>query len=231
MHIEPPNTRLASFKDFARHYLMIVLSILTALGLEAWIEHTHHAQAAATASAQIEAEIRQNLAEVDIDVQRDARQLQKLDKIRDTVIQDLKAHVPDDVAQQHILALTDQGFDLNLQFPTLRHEAWDVAVANQSASWIDRSRMQRYATAYANTRDSLNMMHEDTAILMNGTGMVDTVADLATHAVQPRQFLHVISQMRAMIDQTTQNLRVLEKQLEAALPPTEQGDVKATAHS
>ena len=230
MHIEPPNTRLASFRDFAKHYLMIVLSILTALGLEAWIEHAHHASAAATASIQIEAEIRANLAEVDADVQKDARQLQKLDKIRDAVIQDLKTHVTDDVAQRHILALTSDGFDLNLKFPTLRHEAWDVAVANQSASWIERDRMQRYSAAYANARDSLNLMHEDTAILMNGTGMVDTVADLATGEVQPRQFLHVISQMRAMIGQTTQNLQVLEKQLEAALPPAEQGDARAAAH-
>ena len=230
MHLELPKARLESLRDFAKHYLMIVLSILTALGLEAWIEHAHHASAAATASIQIEAEIRANLAEVDADVQKDAKQLQKLDKIRDAVIQDLKTHVTDDVAQQHILALTKDGFDLNLKFPTLRHEAWDVAVANQSASWIERDRMQRYSAAYANARDSLNLMHEDTAILMNGTGMVDTVADLATGEVQPRQFLHVISQMRAMIGQTTQNLQVLEKQLEAALPPAEQGDARAAAH-
>jgi len=229
MHIEPPTSRLASFRDFAKHYLMIVLSILTALGLDAWIEHAHHAHAAATASMQIEAEISGNLAEVDADVQQDNRQLQKLDKIRGTVIQDLKAHVPDDVTRQHILALTSDDFDLHLHFPTLRHEAWDVAVANQSASWIERERMQRYSAAYANERDSVDMMREDTAILMNGTGMVDTIADLATDEVQPRQFLHVISQMRAMLDQTTQNLRDLRKQLSAALPPAS-SDTTGTAN-
>jgi hypothetical protein len=102
----------------------------------------------------------------------------------------------------------------------LRHEAWDVAVASQSASWIAPERMRRYAAAYANQRDSITLMREDTAILMNGTGMVDTIADMATDEVQPRQFLHVISQMRAMIGQTTQNLQMLEKQLAAALPAT-----------
>jgi hypothetical protein len=223
MHLELPKTRLNSFRDFAKHYLMIVLSILTALGLEAWIEHAHRAHAAATASAQIEAEIRTNLAAVDADAQQDARQLQKLDAIREAVIQDLKSNVPGDVARQHILALTRDGFDLHLQFPDLRHEAWDVAVANQSASWIERDRMQRYSAAYANARESVDLMHEDTAILMNGTGMVDTIADLDTGEVQPRQFLHVVSQMRAMIDQTAQNLRLLRKQLEAALPPSSPG--------
>ena len=46
MHLELPRTRLQSLKDFIKHYLMIVLSILTALGLEAWIEHVHHKHAA-----------------------------------------------------------------------------------------------------------------------------------------------------------------------------------------
>ena len=64
MHLELPKARVESLKDFLKHYLMIVLSILTALGLEGWIEHTHHAHAAETARAQIEAEIRANLAEV-----------------------------------------------------------------------------------------------------------------------------------------------------------------------
>jgi hypothetical protein len=227
MHFELPKLPMRGFRDFAKHYLMIVLSILTALGLEAWIEHAHHQHAAEVASAQIEAEIRANLAEVDADAQEDARQVQRLDKIREAVTQDLKSHMPEDLASQHILAMTKDGFDLHLQFPTLRHEAWDVAVANQSASWIDRARMQRYSAAYANARDSVTLMTEDTAILMNGTGMVDTIADMATGQVQPRQFLHVISQMRAMIKQTTQNLQVLKKQLEAALPETDHVATKA----
>lgn len=228
MHLELPKVRLASFEDFAKHYLMIVLSILTALGLEAWIEHVHHQHAAAAASAQIEAEIRSNLAEVELDARRDAVQLKRLDGIRDAVIRDLRSNVPDDVVRQHIIAMTRKGFDLDMQFPTLRHEAWDVAVANQSASWIDRTRMQRYSAAYANARDSVTLMREDTAILMNGTGMVDTIADLETGQVQPRPFLHVISQMRAMIGQTVQNLRLLTKQLAAALPPTSTGAAGTT---
>ena len=50
MHFELPRVRIHSMKDFIKHYLMIVLSILTALGLEAWIEHAHHAHAAEAAS-------------------------------------------------------------------------------------------------------------------------------------------------------------------------------------
>lgn len=218
MFLEFPKVRLDSVKDFVKHYLMIVLSILTALGLEAWIEHAHHERAAATASAQIETEIRANLTEADADLQQDVAQLKRLDAIRDAVTQDLKAHVPDEVIEQHILAQTKDRFDLNLIFPTLPHEAWDVVVANQSASWIDHDRMQRYSAAYASQRNVATSMSENTALLMNGTGLVDTIADLRTDEAQPREFLHVISQMTAMLGQTVNSLRLLEKQLAAALP-------------
>jgi len=218
MHLELTKVRLHSLKDFAKHYLMIVLSILTALGLEAWIEHAHHAHAAAAASQQIEAEIRTNLTETHTALKHDAEQLERLNTIRDAVTQDLKTHVPDDAIKQHILTLTKDQFDLSLQFPTLRHEAWDVAVANQSASWIEHDRMQHYSAAYANQRDAITKMTENTAILMSGTGLVDTLADLRTDEVQPREFLHVISQMIAMQGQTVNSLGTLEKQLGAALP-------------
>ena len=116
MHLELTKVRLHSLKDFAKHYLMIVLSILTALGLEAWIEHAHHAHAAAAASQQIEAEIRTNLTETHTALKHDAEQLERLNTIRDAVTQDLKTHVPDDAIKQHILTLTKDQFDLSLQF-------------------------------------------------------------------------------------------------------------------
>ena len=229
MLFEFPKVRIDSLKDFAKHYLMIVLSILTALGLEAWIEHAHHQRAAATASTQIEMEIRANLTEAHTDLQQDVAQLQRLDTIRDAVTRDLKAHVPDDVIRQHILAQTRDHFDLNLTFPTLRHEAWDVVVANQSASWIDHDRMERYSAAYASQRDVITSMSENTALLMNGTGLVDTIADLQTDETQPREFLHVISQMTAMLGQTVNGLRLLEKQLGAALPGETSNTTKPAA--
>jgi uncharacterized coiled-coil protein SlyX len=231
MHIEPQNTRLESFRDFAKHYLMIVLSILTALGLEAWIEHTHHTHAAAASSARIEAEISTNLIQTEESLQKDSAQLKRLTAIRDAVSGDIKAHAPDETIRQHILALTRDNFDLNLNFPQLRHEAWDVAVADQSASWIDRERMQRYSVAYASQRDTLSMLNENTSLIMSGAGMVNTIADLGTGDVQPRDFLHTISQMRAMLDQTTQNLRLFEDRLKAALPPTSEESSAQTGHA
>ncbi|MDO1527584.1 hypothetical protein QMK61_01960 [Fulvimonas sp. R45] len=219
MHLELPKARLESFRDFAKHYLMIVLSILTALGLEAWIEHAHHAHSAAEASARIEAEMRANLDQVDRALAQDGRRAERLAAIRDGLQQDFKAHVPEATIVQHIQAqVATKNFNLNLKWPTLRHEAWDVAVADQSASWIDKDRMRRYSAAYASQRDVSTSLNMNLALVMNGPRMIDMLTDLGSGDVQPRDFLHVVSQMATMLDQAQQNLETLQRHLRDALP-------------
>lgn len=104
MHFELPRVRIHSLKDFIRHYLMIVLSILTALGLEAWIEHAHHAHAAAAASRQMSTELCHNLAETRDSLRRNNSTLQSIEKIDAMVIADLKSGLPDAAINQHIRA-------------------------------------------------------------------------------------------------------------------------------
>jgi hypothetical protein len=181
MHLELPKARLNSMWDFLKHYLMIVLSILTALGLEAWIEHTHHQHSAATASAQIEAEIRANLAEVRGSLAKDARQAAVLASIRDALLEDFKADASDETIVRHIRSLVAvDSFSLNLSWPTLRQEAWDVAVANQSASWIDDAHMRRYSAAYASQRELATTLGANLVMVMNGPRMMDAMTDLRT---------------------------------------------------
>ena len=219
MHLELPKVRLESFRDFAKHYLMIVLSILTALGLEAWIEHAHHVHAAEAASLRIDAEIRSNLDAIESSLAQDARQAKRLAAIRDGLVQDFKAHAPEATIAQHIQSqVAARNFNLELKWPTLRHEAWDVAVADQSASWIDRERMQRYSAVYANQRDVSTSLSANLALVMDGPRMIDTLTDLDSGDVQPREFLHVVSQMATMRDQAQQNLLSLQRHLRDALP-------------
>jgi hypothetical protein len=219
MHLELPKTRLNSFKDFAKHYLMIVLSILTALGLEAWIEHAHHTHSAEAASVRIEAEIHSNLDAVDAALAQDELRAKRLAAIRDSLQQDFKAEVPEATIVQHIQAqVAAKNFNLNLKWPTLRHEAWDVAVADQSASWIDKARMHRYSAAYASLRDVSTNLNMNLALVMNGPRMIDMLTDLDSGDVRPREFLHVVSQMATMLAQAQQNLQSVQKYLRDALP-------------
>ena len=218
MHLEVLKVRLESLKDFAKHYLMIVLSILTALGLEAWIEHAHHRHAAETANAQIAAEIRTNLAEIGHALAQDSRQAKALASVRDALVQDFKAKAADETIAGHIQTLiATKDFKLNLGWPTLRQEAWDVAVANQSAGWIDDAAMRRYSAAYASQREAIATMNANLAVVMNGPRMIDTMTDLRTGDVKPREFLHVVSQMVVTLDQAQDSLATLQQQLGAAL--------------
>ena len=210
---------LKSLRDFLKHYLMIVLSILTALGLEAWIEHVHHQNAAETASEQIEREIRTNLDQIHTALTEDAERAQTFARIRDSVEQDLRTNTPDATITQHILALTkDNNFNLNLRWPTLREAAWDMAVANQSASWIDKDRMYRYSAAYAAQRDMSRTLSANLALVIEGPRMIDTATDLRSGNVQPHEFLHVIAQMTTMLEQAKTTLSQVEQRLQEALP-------------
>ena len=220
MHIEFPEERLDSLKQFLRHYLMIVLSILTALGLEQVIVTIHERAAAREASEQIETEIRTNLDEVRLAYEQDDAQSKVLAKLRDMVAEGLKAHQPDAAITASILEATRaKGLNLDLQWPTLRHEAWDVAVANQSASWIQPDKMKGYSAAYAYQRDASVGMTTDIHLLIDGPRLIDTITDLRSDTVDPRSFLHVAGQMTMMLNESRNSLRQLEKRLEQALSP------------
>jgi hypothetical protein len=215
MHLELPKTPLQSLKDFLKHYLMIVLSILTALGLEAWIEHIHHKHAAEVASAQIEAEIRGNLEEVRKDLALDSHQEEVLSKMQDMLENDLKSNVPKAVMQQHIKDRASD-FILDVRWPALRQEAWDMAVANQSASWIDEKRMYRFSAVYAEQRRS-DLSIASNIQLINGPEILDAVVDVHTGNVEPVEFLHMVVQIETMQHTARNALSRLQQKLQDAL--------------
>ncbi|RUL64520.1 hypothetical protein EKH79_10855 [Dyella dinghuensis] len=218
MHLELPSTALKSFKDFLKHYLMIVLSILTALGLEAWIERVHHQHAAEAASEQIDAEIRTNLVEVREALAKDTRQADVLGRLRDTLEQDLKTKAPDkDLEQLALTQIHSFNFNLNLRWPTLRQEAWDVAVANQSASWIDSKRMYRYSAVYAAQRETATTLESNLRLIINGPRMIDTMTDLRSGSLDPHELLRVVAQMDDMQEQAKSDLSDLAQQMQNAL--------------
>jgi hypothetical protein len=217
MHVEAPEHPIKSIKDVAKHYLMIVLGILTALGLEAWIEHVHHVHAAEAASAQIEAEIRDNRQAIQVALDNARARESALRKIRDGLVQDIKSNTPDDVVIQHIHAVGPDGPSLNWHWPSLRHEAWDVAVANQSAGWIDNDKLHRYATIYAAQNLRGTLATTDLQLVLDGPRMINALIDLQAGEVQPREMLHTVSQMWGAQSDNSQNLAALAKTIDDAM--------------
>ena len=224
MHLELPKVRLDSLKDFLKHYLMIVLSILTALGLEAWIEHVHHDHAARLAGTKIEAEIRANMAAIDRVRAHDVARARLLEKVRDDLMGDIKAGLPDAAIYRHAHALMPEGLYLDVRRPSLRHEAWDVAVANQAASWIDDERLSRYSAAYAAQDWALATMAQDTTLVLDGPRMNDAMFDFGNDSLPPGDLVHVINQMASDLHDTAQILQNAKRELDDAV----NGDNHAT---
>lgn len=77
--------------------------------------------------------------------------------------------------------------------------------------------MRRYSAAYAGQRDIVASLGANLSLVMNGPRMVDAITDLRTGSVQPREILHVISQMPVMLGQAKDNLQTLEQGLQSAL--------------
>jgi hypothetical protein len=219
MHLELPKVRLESLKDFLKHYLMIVLSILTALGLEAWIEHTHHRLAATTASAEIEAEIQGNLEQIEHIRAHDLERMHALEAVRDSLLHDIQAHDSDAACLQHAQARMPDGLYLDYRWPVLRHEAWSVAVANQSAGWIDGEQLRRYSTVYALQDASAALMTADMSVVLDGPRMNDAIIDLQTGSLTARDLLHVVNQMAGTVNEAVHNLDSLDSRIRQAMDP------------
>lgn len=229
MHIEVPKLHLRSLKDFAGHYLMIVLSILTALGLEAWIERVHHQHAAAAATSNIEAEIRENVARVKESRDHDFSRMHALEKLRDVLVSDLKSHASAEVISQHIHEAAPEGLYLDWRWPSLRREAWDVAVANQSASWIDADRLRRYSGIYAAQNNGTAIIMQDASSVFSGQRMVDIMMDMQMDDYQPRELLHVVNQMVGVTSEAAHGLDGLANRMDAVLANESRSNARTLA--
>ncbi len=218
MHFEIPKLPMRGYKDFAKHYLMIVLSILTALGLEAWIEHVHHTHAAALASHQIEAELRANLDGVRNSYQSNQQRLVSLQQLDDAIAKDIRDGKPDAAINQHIQALKNE-FNLSLDWPIFANQAWDVAVANQSATWMDRAALSEYSAVYSKQRDAASWMTQDSTLFLDAPRMATlrTRIDLGRE-VDPIEFLSVLRQMIITSSETQSQLKQVESQLKQVSP-------------
>ncbi|HKR77017.1 MAG TPA: hypothetical protein VJR95_10140 [Rhodanobacter sp.] len=217
MHLELPNTPLASFKDFAKHYLMIVVSILTALGLEAWIEHAHHVHAAEQASLHIRTELLANLADTRKSIKTNQGLLAPLQQLDEAIAKDIRGNLPPTTINQHIQALKG-AYKLSINWPTFASQSWDVAVANQSASWIDAAQLRSYSEAYANLRETSNWFSHDGIALLDVPAMerLSTRVDFGA-PVDPLEFASTVRQMLHTSLEAQSHLQQLESHLVAEL--------------
>ncbi|QNK02200.1 hypothetical protein [Dyella telluris] len=218
MHFELPEVHAHSLKAFAKHYVMIVVSILTALSLEAWVEHVHHEHAASEARARIDAEIHQNFVEITRAREHDRERMRTLGKLRDDLLGDLKAHASAADIDKHLHDAMAGNFYLDGRWPTLRHEAWDVAVANQSAGWIDAGQLRRYSSVYAEQSAKAAIIASETTAVLSESRMADATIDIQAGDVEPRELLHITNQMVGVLSEEVNALDALARDISESFP-------------
>ena len=217
MHVEPPRQPLSSFLDFAKHYLMMVLSILTALGLEAWIEHSHHVHAAELSRGRMDRELSEVLDDIRQCTDLDRRSLAKLKSFDGMITADLKAGLDTAQISKHILARKND-YILNSSLPSLPTTAWDVAVADQSVGWIEPGALQRYSAAYTAVRALSDLLQHDAVLPLDAPHLVNTVSDLQQdRPVDPYAFLGSLRQMEVVVSSMISFLQGNTEPIAAAL--------------
>lgn len=212
MHFEVP--KASSLKEFGGEYLMIVISILTALALEHGAQAIHHRAVAREARQKIDAEIRANIEQIKATRAYNHQQADKLDAIRLALLADIQAGTSDDKLKQRLLNEYKGAFKLSIRTPTLRREAWDVAVGNQAVSWMQDDELKRYSIIYASMRDMQQLSVSGGNSFLDGPQMMNAVSNAQMGIVDGRETYRMINQIMSSYASINGNLAALQKELD-----------------
>lgn len=209
-------SRAQKIKVFAREYLMIVVSIMTALALENAAESLYHRSLAQQASKQIDAEIAANISEIATTIAHNRTEGNKLVAIRTALLADIVGGASDEVLRERLKDQYKGAYRISIRFPSLRREAWEVAVANQAVSHMSSRELKRYSVVYANMRDVQSIQYNGNGNFLDGPGLGNAHSDAQMGIADPRATYRVINQIISSYSQTNGNLVQLEKELRAA---------------
>jgi hypothetical protein len=211
MHVEVP--KASTFKEFASEYLMIVISILTALALEHVVQTMHHRHLAHEAAQKIEAELRINRKELAEVLEHNEGDFQRIRKTGQELLQAIHDKTSDDLLMARFHAEWKPALRLSIKVPTLRREAWEAAVASQAVTWMPGEQVERYASAYANIRDVQLLSTGGSIGFLDGPRMRDTMSDVQMGIATPRDMFRLLNQMLSAYGSIDGNLDGLHKTL------------------
>jgi len=224
MHFEVPKAK--SLREFGGEYLMIVISILTALALEHGAQSYHHHQAAREASEKIDAELRSDIKEIEEVLAHNNEQVANLMKTQQELLAGIRDKVGDAKLIEQAITGRKDSLSLSIMSPTLRREAWDVAVANQSVGWMRQDELERYSAAYGKMRDVEAISNSSNNKFLDLPGMRNVASDLQMGVADPRAVFRMLNQMISAYSAVDGNLDGLQKELVRVVGT----DGKASSH-
>lgn len=223
MHVDAPATqprtgsgivpKIKSLKRFSGEYVMIVVSIVTALAFENGVRYLHQTREAQEAARNLDAEIAVNLAEVQSTMLQNEAEIKRLGHLRDVLLTDIRAGASARDTLNHVMTESKRRFDVNFTTPTLQREAWDVAVANQALSNMPQDQLLRYARIYSGMRDMQSMFGGTAHSFADLPRLSDTMSNLELKEISPQDLYRALTQMRFVHESNLDNMRTLEKLL------------------
>lgn len=216
MHFEVP--KATTFKEFGGEYMMIVISILTALALEHGAQSWHHHHIAAQGAANMDAEMRANIEDVKLVLAHNQAEVAKLSKLRAAMLADIRSGDPDAKVMERFMR-EKKVIGLSIQQPSFRREAWEVAVANRAASWMDPDELRRYSAAYGEMRDIQMLSNGGALTFLNVPAMKDVFSNVEMGLSNPRELYRILGQMISAYESLDGNFENLQKKLQQAVSP------------
>lgn len=211
MHFEVPKAK--TFKEFGGEYLMIVISILTALALEAAVEKVHHEHLAHEAAGQIDAEMRQNVAAIQRVLAHNTDREKALEATREQMLAAIRDGVGDAVFLERFRREWYKAVTMSLHSPSLRREAWEAAVASQAVTWMPRATLERYASVYAEMRENSAILNGGSMNFLDGPRMQDVFTNVELGLGDPKDIYRTVTQMLNAYGSVDGNLKSLQDEL------------------
>lgn len=205
-----------NFKKFGGEYLMIVISILTALALEDFAQDMNRRSLANQASITIEAEIEANIVELDKVITHNQAQAVKMEAVRKKLLAEIKKGIGETALRARILSDFEDAFNVSIRSPSLRREAWEVAVANQAVSSMPNKELNRYSIIYASMRDLQTASSGMNNYFLDGPRMMDVGSDAQLGVVASRDVYRMINQIISSYSSANGNLKNLRAELATA---------------
>ncbi|NVD69131.1 hypothetical protein HUX88_00980 [Duganella sp. BJB1802] len=211
MHFEVPKAK--TLKEFGGEYLMIVISIATALALEHGVQTLHHRHLAHEAADKIDAEIQVNVHELDEALKHNNDQLKIVQATREQLLAGIRDKVDGKVLLKQLTEQQHNKLGLSIMTPSLRREAWEVAVASQAVSWMPQDQLERYSGIYANMRDVQSISASGANNFLDGAGMLNIISDIQMGDGDAKAVYRMLSQMISAYASTDGNLQALRDNL------------------
>lgn len=213
MHFTSPIRSYRSVKEFASHYAMIVLSILTAVTLEQAAIYVHHRAEARITKTGIEEEIQENRQRVAAAAKEVDDTLRVWRALKTRGVAQLKAQ--NSTVDERLQLLREAANNYRDGLPSLRTNAWDAALANQSINYLDEKDLKRFSEGY-----SAQKFFSQTTVSLALDGTIRNLSDLgvavSTGSVDPLDNVRILDWRVRTLTMIQSNIVQLDKALAQA---------------